>query len=59
MWVSWLNLKKYIECYKIVGISEFDLYKYIIEIMIFLINLIFKRKIFIDIYYEINIWNGN
>lgn len=55
MWVSRLNLKKYIERYK----TESDLYKHIIEITISLTNLTFKRKIFIDIYYEINIRNGN
>lgn len=59
MWVSRLNLKKYIERYKTAGISESDLYKHIIEITISLTNLTFKRKIFIDIYYEINIRNGN
>lgn len=59
MWVSRLNLKKYIERYKPAGISESDLYKHIIEITISLTNLTFRRKIFIDIYYEINIRNGN
>lgn len=59
MWVSRLNLKKYIERYKTAGISESDLYKHIIEITISLTNLTFRRKIFIDIYYEINIRNGN
>lgn len=44
MWVSRLNLKKYIERYKTAGISESDLYKHIIEITISLTNLTFKRK---------------